>query len=123
MDHHAAGSTLITHVPSSSPTQQENLAVTLSPVNTFSTLVDQQSTPTITPIMEFSSSSIINSEVHETSVVDPLTATLNSCAFEIPSRFTLLGDVDEVETGPFSSLSLTRGGREIKLPTKYQDME
>jgi len=35
----------------------------------------------------------------------------------------VLGDVDEVVTEPSSSLSLTRGGRETKLPIKYQDME
>ncbi|KAL0833397.1 hypothetical protein Bca101_085286 [Brassica carinata] len=40
-----------------------------------------------------------------------------------PSRFKVVGDVDEVETEPSSSLSSTRGGRETKTPIKYQDME
>uniref|UniRef100_A0A0D3BTE1 1,3-beta-glucan synthase n=1 Tax=Brassica oleracea var. oleracea TaxID=109376 RepID=A0A0D3BTE1_BRAOL len=66
---------------------------------------------------------IINTEARKTLVVDPLTTSSNACAFESPSRFTLLGAVDEVVTEPSSSLSLTRGGREIKLPTKYQDMD
>ncbi|KAF2558421.1 hypothetical protein F2Q68_00017834 [Brassica cretica] len=61
--------------------------------------------------------------VCETLVVDPLTTSSNPCAFESPSRFEVLGDVDEVVTEPSSSLSLTRGGRETKLPIKYQDME
>ncbi|KAL0700017.1 hypothetical protein Bca4012_056139 [Brassica carinata] len=60
---------------------------------------------------------------HNTLVVDPLTATPNSCASESSSRFTLLGEVDEVETEPYSSLSFIRGEREIKLPAKYQDIE
>ncbi|CAF1704517.1 unnamed protein product [Brassica napus] len=123
VDHLAAGSTLIASAPSSLPIQQENLAATLGPVNTLSTLVDQQSTPITTLIMESSPSSIINTEARKTLVVDPLTTSSNACAFESPSRFTLLGDVDEVVTEPSSSLSLTRGGREIKLPTKYQDMD
>ncbi|KAF3486458.1 hypothetical protein F2Q69_00055223 [Brassica cretica] len=123
VDHLAAGSTLIASTPSSLPIQQENLAATLGPVNTLSTLVDQQSTPITTLIMESSPSSIINTEARKTLVVDPLTTSSNACAFESPSRFTLLGVVDEVVTEPSSSLSLTRGGREIKLPTKYQDMD
>ncbi|KAF3490411.1 hypothetical protein F2Q69_00056269 [Brassica cretica] len=123
VDHLAAGSTLIASGPSSLPIQQENLAATLGPVNTLSTLVDQQSTPITTFIMESSPSSIINTEVRKTLVVDPLTTSSNACAFERPSRFTLLGDVDEVVTEPSSSLSLSRGGREIKLLTKYQDMD
>ncbi|CAF2014369.1 unnamed protein product, partial [Brassica napus] len=123
VDHLAARSTLIASGPSSLPIQQENLAATLGPVNTLSTLVDQQSTPITTFIMESSPSSIINTEARKTLVVDPLTTSSNACAFESPSRFTLLGDVDEVVTEPSSSLSLSRGGREIKLPTKYQDMD
>ncbi|KAF3529762.1 hypothetical protein DY000_02039267 [Brassica cretica] len=86
-------------------------------------LVDSQSIPTTAPIMESSLSNIINSEVCETLVVGPLTTTLSHCAFESPSRFTVLRDVDEVVLEPASSLSLTRGGRETKPPTKFQDME
>ncbi|KAF3506281.1 hypothetical protein F2Q69_00002048 [Brassica cretica] len=123
VDHLAAGNTLIASAPSSLPIQQKNLAATLGPVNTLSTLVDQQSTPITTLIMESSPSSIINTEARKTLVVDPITTSSNACAFESPSRFTLLGDVVEVVTEPSSSLSLTRGGREIKLPTKYQDMD
>ena len=123
VDHLAAGNTLIASAPSSLPIQQKNLAATLGPVNTLSTLVDQQSTPITTLIMESSPSSIINTEARKTLVVDPITTSSNACAFESPSRFTLLGDVDEVVTESSSSLSLTRGGREIKLPTKYQDMD
>ncbi|KAG2320821.1 hypothetical protein Bca52824_014034 [Brassica carinata] len=52
-----------------------------------------------------------------------LNITPNSCASESSSRFTLLGEVDEVETEPYSSLSFIRGEREIKLPAKYQDIE
>ncbi|KAF3560320.1 hypothetical protein F2Q69_00011885 [Brassica cretica] len=52
-----------------------------------------------------------------------MTTTPNHCAFESPSRFTVLGDGDEVEIEPPSSLSLTRGGRESKPPIKYQNME
>ncbi|KAH0891381.1 hypothetical protein HID58_053810 [Brassica napus] len=39
VDHLAAGSTLIASAPSSLPIQQENLAATLGPVNTLSTLL------------------------------------------------------------------------------------
>ncbi|CAF2183117.1 unnamed protein product [Brassica napus] len=39
------------------------------------------------------------------------------------SRFTVLGDRDEVEIEPPSSLSLTRGGRESKPPIKYHNIE
>ncbi|CAN6970989.1 unnamed protein product [Brassica rapa subsp. trilocularis] len=46
--------------------------------------------------MESFPSNIINSKVCETLVVGPLTTTLNLCAFENPSRFTVLRDVDEV---------------------------
>ena len=87
------------------------------------TLVDAQSTPTTTSIMEFSPSTIINNEVQETLVVDPLTITPQASAFERPSCFTVLGVVDEVETESSNSLSLTRDGRETKPPLKNQDME
>ncbi|CAF2285106.1 unnamed protein product [Brassica napus] len=85
--------------------------------------VDLQSTPITTPVMESPPSIITNTKVCETLVVDPLTTSSNPCAFESPSRFEVLGDVDEVVREPSSSLNLTRGGREIKLPIKYQDME
>ncbi|KAF8119105.1 hypothetical protein N665_0001s0155 [Sinapis alba] len=101
---------------SSSPClQQEDQAL--------STLVDSQSTPTTTPIMEFSPSSIINNEVQKIIVVDPLTATPQTSAFESPSHVTVLSVVDEAEREPSSSLSLSKGGRETKPPIKYQDME
>ncbi|KAF2577229.1 hypothetical protein F2Q68_00005709 [Brassica cretica] len=70
-----------------------------------------------------SPSTIINNEVQETLVVDPLTATPQASAFESPSCFTVLGAVGEVETESSNSLSLTRDGRETKLPLKNQDME
>ncbi|CAF2097010.1 BnaA05g13260D [Brassica napus] len=73
--------------------------------------------------MEFTPSNIINNEVLESIIVDPVTTKPNHCAFESPSRFTVLGDGDEVEIEPPSSLSLTRGGRESKPPIKYQNME
>ena len=73
--------------------------------------------------MESPPSIITNTKVCETLVVDPLTTSSNPCAFESPSRFEVLGDVDEVVTEPSSSLSLVRGGRKTKLPLKYQDME
>ncbi|CAN7054289.1 unnamed protein product, partial [Brassica oleracea var. botrytis] len=70
--------------------------------------------------MESPPSIITNTKVCETLVIDPLTTSSNPCAFESSSRFEVLGDVDEVVTEPSSSLSLTRGGRETKLPIKYQ---
>ncbi|KAF3585111.1 hypothetical protein F2Q69_00031007 [Brassica cretica] len=73
--------------------------------------------------MESTPSNIINNEVLESIVVDPVTTTPNHCAFESPSRFTVLGDGDEVEIEPPSSLSLTRGGMESKPPIKDQNME
>ncbi|KAF2544064.1 hypothetical protein F2Q68_00030710 [Brassica cretica] len=108
---------------SSSLVHQKNPTATPNSFNTLSTSVDSQSIPTTAPIMESSLSNIINSEVCETLVVGPLTTTLSHCAFESPSRFTVLRDVDEVVLEPASSLSLTRGGRETKPPTKFQDME
>ncbi|CAH8355140.1 unnamed protein product [Eruca vesicaria subsp. sativa] len=118
----------------SSPSLQENPADPLNSVTTFSTLVDSQSTPIDTSIMEFSSSNIINNEVLESLVFDPVTTTPNQCAFESPSRFRVLGDVDEAENETSSdvdeaenetssSFSLTRGGRESKPLIKYQNME
>ncbi|KAH0909382.1 hypothetical protein HID58_032703 [Brassica napus] len=80
----------------SSLVHQENPTATPNSFNTLSTLVDSQSIPTTTFIMESFPSNIINSKVCETLVVGPLTTTLNLCAFENPSRFTVLRDVDEV---------------------------
>ncbi|KAF3568534.1 hypothetical protein DY000_02012765 [Brassica cretica] len=81
--------------------------------------------------MESAPSSIINTEARKTLVVDPLTTSSNACAFESPSRFTLLGDVDEVVTEPSSSLSLTREnlnvtgvkGCSFKLTTENKSKE
>ncbi|KAF2583478.1 hypothetical protein F2Q68_00001516 [Brassica cretica] len=110
--------------PALQPTlEQENSTASPNSVTTLPILVDSQSTPIATPIMESPPSIITNTKVCETLVVDPLTTSSNPCAFESPSRFEVLGDVDEVVTEPSSSLSLTRGGRETKLPIKYQDME
>ncbi|KAH0921216.1 hypothetical protein HID58_021234 [Brassica napus] len=67
-----------------------------------SLLADFQSAPTTTPFLETSPSNNINKE--------------SPC-------FSVLGDVDEVEIEPMSSLGLKRGGRETKLPIKYQDIE
>ncbi|CAN6848819.1 unnamed protein product [Brassica oleracea] len=103
--------------------EQENSTASPNSVTTLPILVDSLSTPTATPIMESPPSIITNTKVCKTLVVDPLTTSSNPCAFENPSRFEVLGDVDEVVTEPSSSLSLTRGGRETKLPIKYQDME
>ncbi|KAH0884431.1 hypothetical protein HID58_060527 [Brassica napus] len=59
----------------------------------------------------------------KTSVVDPVTTTPNANAFESPSCFFVLGDVDEAGIEPMGSLSLTRGGRETKPHIKYQNLE
>ncbi|CAN6913185.1 unnamed protein product [Brassica oleracea] len=72
--------------------------------------------------MESSPSNITNNAVLKTPVVDPLTTTPQTGAFESPSCFTVLGVMDEVGTEPMSSFSLTRGGKETKPPIKYQDI-
>ncbi|KAF8112850.1 hypothetical protein N665_0060s0032 [Sinapis alba] len=92
-------------------------------LKTSSPLVDSKSAPTTTPFMESSPSNIINNEVHKTSVVDPLTTIPQGSAFESPSCFNVLGNVDEIDNEPLSSIGLTRGGRETKPPIKYQDLE
>lgn len=56
----------------------------------LSTLVDLMSTPTITPIMEFSPSSIINNKIQNIIVVDHLTTTPQASEFESSSHFTVL---------------------------------
>ncbi|KAF8048183.1 hypothetical protein N665_2625s0004 [Sinapis alba] len=106
---------------SSSKTQQEDQTALPTLFNTTSPLADSPSAPTTTHIMEFSPSNNINSEVPKTSFVDHLDTKTQGSAFESPSSFTTLGLVDEAE--PSSSLGLTRGGRETKPPTKYQDLE
>ncbi|CAN6887949.1 unnamed protein product [Brassica oleracea var. botrytis] len=121
--HETENSLFGTSSPSSSHSQQEKSATPPKSVSTLSTLVDSQSSPTDTQIMESFPSAIINNEALETSVVGPLTTPPIHCAFESPSRFTVLGDVDEVETEPSSSFNLTRGGRESKPPIKYQSLE
>ncbi|CAN6898037.1 unnamed protein product [Brassica oleracea] len=121
--HETENSLFATLSPSSSHSQQEKPATPPRSVSTLSTLVDSQSTPTDTQIMEPFPSTIINNEALETSVVGPLTTPPIHCAFESPSHFTVLGDVDEVETEPSSSFNLTRGGRESKPPIKYQSLE
>ncbi|KAF8090579.1 hypothetical protein N665_0472s0012 [Sinapis alba] len=108
---------------SSSLSQQEKPSDPHNSVITSITLVDSQSTPIDTPIMDLYPSGIINNEVQESLVVDHVTTTPKHCVFESPSQFTVLEDVDEVEIEPSSSLSLTRGGRESKPPTKYQNLE
>lgn len=107
----------------SSHSKQEKPIVSLNLVPAYSTLVDAQSTPTDSQIMETSPSSIINNKVLESSVIDPLTTSTNHCAFESPFRFTVLEEVDEAEIEPSNSFSLTRGGRESKPPIKYQNTE
>ncbi|KAL0731340.1 hypothetical protein Bca4012_027434 [Brassica carinata] len=102
--------------------EHENPTASPNSVTTLSILVESQSTPTTAHIMESSPSTIINTEVCKTLVIDPLTTSSNPCAFESPSRFKVSGDVDEFVTEPSSSLSLTRGGRETKHPFKYQDI-
>ncbi|KAF2560997.1 hypothetical protein F2Q70_00016224 [Brassica cretica] len=82
-----------------------------------------QSTPIAAPIIESSPLIVINTEVCETLVVDPLTTTSITLGFESPSQFKGLGDVDKVVTNASSSINLTRGGKETKLPIKYQEME
>ncbi|CAF2041150.1 BnaA09g53420D [Brassica napus] len=88
------------------------------------TLVYSQSIPIDTPIMESTPSNIINNEVLESIVVDPMTTTVpNHCALESASHFTVLGDGTEVEIEPSSSFRLTRGGNESKPPIKHRNME
>ncbi|KAH0903305.1 hypothetical protein HID58_042808 [Brassica napus] len=122
LDHHVTDTTTAS-LPSSPLTQQVTHTASLNFFKTLPTLVDSSSTPITTLIMESSPSTFINTEVQGTYVVDPLTTTPMSCVFENPSRYTLLGDGDEAETGASCSLSLTRGTREIKPPAKYQDMD
>ncbi|CAN6912742.1 unnamed protein product, partial [Brassica oleracea] len=105
--------------------QQENPTASPNFIPTLPTLVDSLSTPTTASIMESSPSTVINTEVSETLVVGPLATTHTPFAFESPAQFKGSRDVglDEDGTEPSSSLSLTRGGRETKPPSKYQDME
>ncbi|KAG5390184.1 hypothetical protein IGI04_031725, partial [Brassica rapa subsp. trilocularis] len=107
----------------SSPSPLEKPAAPLTSASSPDTLVDSQSTPTATPIMDCYQSNITNNEVIESLVVDLITPTPIHCAFESPSRFSVLGNVDEAEIEAPNSISLTRGGRESKTPIKYQSME
>ncbi|WZZ75372.1 hypothetical protein YC2023_086742 [Brassica napus] len=110
------------HSPTSQP-QQENKTTEFSKlVQHFTPLVDSQSAPTETTIMESSPSNITINAVLKTPVVDPLTTIPQAGAFESPSCFTVLGVMDEVGTEPMSSFSLTKGGKETKPPIKYQDI-
>ncbi|CAH8359788.1 unnamed protein product [Eruca vesicaria subsp. sativa] len=85
--------------PALQPTfQQENPTASPNFDLTLSTLVDSRSTPITAPIMDSSPSTVINTEVCETLVVDPLTTSRTSFAFESPSQFKELEDVDEVVT-------------------------
>ncbi|KAF2597892.1 hypothetical protein F2Q68_00009078 [Brassica cretica] len=107
----------------SSPSQLEKPASPLTSATPPDTLVDSQSTPTATPIMDCYPSNITNNEVIESLVVDLMTTTPIHCAFESSSRFSVLGNVDEAEIELPNSISLTRGGRESKPPIEYQSME
>ena len=107
----------------SSPLQLEKPTAPLNSASSPDTLVDSQSTPTATPIMDCYPSNITNNEVIESLVVDLMTTTPIHCAFESSSRFSMLENVDEAEIEPPNSISLTRGGRESKPPIKYQSME
>ncbi|CAF2220407.1 unnamed protein product [Brassica napus] len=77
----------------------------------------------LSPIIDSCPSTVINTEVRETLVVDPLTTKPITFGFESPSQVKGLGDVEEVVTEASSSINLTKGGRETKLPIKYQEME
>ena len=107
----------------SSHSQHEEPAKTLISVTIPSPLVDSQSTPTHSQIMETSPSNISNNAVLGSSDVGAFVTSPVHCAFESPSHFTILGDVDEDEIEPSTEFSLTRGGRESKAPIKYHNME
>ncbi|CAN7064739.1 unnamed protein product [Brassica rapa subsp. trilocularis] len=107
----------------SSHLQHKKPATMLMAVTIPSTLVDSQSTPIDTQIMESFPSNITNSVALGSSGVGAFITSPVHCAFESP-HFTVLGDdVDEVEIEPSSQFSLTRGGRESKAPIKYHNME
>lgn len=112
-----------TTISSSSQIQEENQTASPNLFKTSSPLVDSQSNPTTTPIMDSFPSNFIINEVHKTSVADPSTTTPQGSAFGNPSCFTMLGKVDETDIEATSSLGLTRGGKETKPPIKYQDLE
>ncbi|CAF1798835.1 unnamed protein product, partial [Brassica napus] len=107
----------------SSHSQHEEPANTLIFVTIPSPLVDSQSTPTHSQIMETSPSNITKNAVLGSSDVGAFVTSPVHCAFESPSHFTVLGDVDEDEIEPSIEFSLTRGGRESKAPIKYHNME
>lgn len=108
----------------SSHLQHEKPATMLMAVTIPSTLVDSESTPIDTHIMESFPSDITNNAALGSSGVGAFTTSPVQCAFESPSHFTVLGDdVDEVEIESSSQFSLTRGGRESKALIKYHNME
>ncbi|KAH0883629.1 LOW QUALITY PROTEIN: hypothetical protein HID58_059725, partial [Brassica napus] len=94
VSHIVSDSEMNPHFPSSAQTdpqpQQENNTTLPNLSNTLPPLVDSQSAPTQTTIMETSPSNITNNVVLKTPVVDPLTTTPQAGAFESPSRFTVL---------------------------------
>uniref|UniRef100_M4E7A2 CCHC-type domain-containing protein n=1 Tax=Brassica campestris TaxID=3711 RepID=M4E7A2_BRACM len=116
---------LLSELEATPTLQQENPTASPNFIPTLPTLVDSQPTPTAASIMESSPSTVTNTEVSETLVVGPQATTHTPFAFESPAQFKGSRDVgvDEDGTEPSSSLSLTRGGRETKPPSKYQDME
>ncbi|KAH0881878.1 hypothetical protein HID58_057974, partial [Brassica napus] len=84
----------------SSHSQHEEPANTLIFVTIPSPLVDSQSTPTHSQIMETSPSNITKNAVLGSSDVGAFVTSPVHCAFESPSHFTVLGDVDEDEIEP-----------------------
>ncbi|KAH0878252.1 hypothetical protein HID58_065646 [Brassica napus] len=88
----------------SSHSQHEEPANTLISVTIPSPLVDSQSTPTHSQIMETSPSNITNNAVLGSSDVGAFVTSPVHCAFESPSHFTVLGDVDEDEIEPSTNL-------------------
>lgn len=66
--------------------------------------------------MESCPSTVINTEVRETLVIDPLTTKPITFGFESPYQFKGLGDVEEVVTKASSSINLKKvGGRQNSL--------
>ncbi|CAN7024521.1 unnamed protein product, partial [Brassica oleracea var. botrytis] len=98
----------------SSHSQHEKPANTLISVTILSPLVDSQSTPTHSQIMETLSSNITNNAVLGSSGVGAFTTSSVHCAFEGPSQFTVLGDVDEDEIEPSTEIQLDKRWHGIK---------
>lgn len=95
-------------ISSSSQIQEENQIALPSLPKIFSPLVDSQSAPTSTHIMDSCPSKIISSEDHKFSVVDLLTTTLLASAFESPSRSWF----DKGWEGDKTSYQISRFGME-----------